>query len=139
MYVFAENTDNTLHMWSSDFTNGWLDQGTTLPGVTLAASAPDAVIAPNGHMYIFAQGPGNNLHMWSSDFTTGWVDKGTAVPSGAANASDAAAPASVIAPNGHMYVFAHGTDNNLHMWSSDFTNGWLDQGTTVPGGAVDAS
>jgi hypothetical protein len=35
-------------------------------------------------------------------------------------------------------VFARGTDNNLRMWSSDFTSGWVDQGAVVAGGTVDA-
>jgi hypothetical protein len=38
-----------------------------------------------------------------------------------------------------MYVFAHGTDNTLRMWSSDFTTGWIDQGATIAGGPIDAS
>ena len=50
---------------------------------------------------------------------------------------DASAPNTVIAPNEHMYVFARGTDNNLRMWSSDFTTGWVDKGAVVVGGAVD--
>ena len=36
----------------------------------------------------------------------------------------------VIAPNGHMYKFARGTDGTLRMWSSNFTTGFVDQGAS---------
>jgi hypothetical protein len=42
----------------------------------------------------------------------------------------------VVAPNGHMYKFARGTDGTLRMWSSDFTTGWVDQGADLGGDIV---
>ncbi|HEY4455619.1 MAG TPA: hypothetical protein VGN81_15010 [Pseudonocardiaceae bacterium] len=134
LYKFARGTDNTLRMWSSDFTTGWADKGANLGGSI--SGSPSAVIAPNGHMYIFAEGTDHTLRMWSSNFTSGWVDNDAVVVGGAV---DGGSPNAVIAPNKHMYVFARGTDNNLRMWSSDFTTGWVDKGAVVAGGAVDGS
>ena len=128
LYKFARGTDNTLRMWSSDFTSGWVDKGVSLGGDI--TGSPSAIIAPNGHLYVFAEGSGNTLQMWSSDFTNGWVDQNAVVSGGAV---DGGSPNAVIAPNGHMYVFARGTDNTLRMWSSDFTSGWVDKGVSLSG------
>jgi hypothetical protein len=52
------------------------------------------------------------------------------------NSNDESNESTVVAPNGHMYKFARGTDGTLRMWSSDFTTGWVDQGANFGGDIV---
>jgi|GEM_PF-3425209 len=50
------------------------------------------------------------------------------------NVHQTSSRSTVIAPNGHMYIFARGTDNTLRMSSADVAGpGWIDKDAPTPG------